>query len=132
MWYNRFCSICRYLNIYMENITLRQEINMLHAQVCQALADPKRILLLYALSEGPRRVTDLAEQLDMPQPTVSHHLKILRERGMVAAERDGTAIYYSLADPRIIQALDLLRAMLASLLSQRIGLVEQLGDRVSV
>lgn len=115
----------------MENITLRQEINMLHAQVCQALADPKRILLLYALSEGPRRVTDLAEQLDMPQPTVSHHLKILRERGMVAAERDGTAIYYSLADPRIIQALDLLRAMLASLLSQRIGLVEQLGDQVS-
>jgi DNA-binding transcriptional ArsR family regulator len=113
----------------MDSQNLRQEINLLHAQVCQALADPKRILLLYALSEEPRRVTDLAEALDMPQPTVSHHLKILRERGMVTAERDGTAIYYSLTDPRIVQALDLLRAVLANLLSQQIGLVEQLSNQ---
>ncbi len=112
----------------MENRTLRQEINLLHAQICQGLADPKRILLLYALSEGPRRVTDLSEQLDMPQPTISHHLKILRERGLVIAERDGTAIYYSLADSRIIHALDLLRAVLAGLLAQQAGLAEQLSS----
>ena len=41
--------------------SLHQEIILLHAQVCQGLADPKRILLLYALADGPRRVTDLAE-----------------------------------------------------------------------
>ncbi|MFN3762080.1 MAG: ArsR/SmtB family transcription factor, partial [Anaerolineae bacterium] len=77
---------------------LQQEIVFLHAQVCQGLADPKRILLLYALAEGPRRVTDLAEALGWPQPTVSHHLKILRERGLVTAEQEGTAVYYALAD----------------------------------
>ncbi len=129
MWYHGGGEICRYLNIYMDSQNLRQEINLLHAQVCQALADPKRILLLYALSEERRRVTDLAEALDMPQPTISHHLKILRERGMVTAERDGTAIYYSLTDPRVVQALDLLRAVLANLLSQQIGLVEQLSNQ---
>ncbi|NIV37758.1 MAG: ArsR family transcriptional regulator, partial [Anaerolineae bacterium] len=59
---------------------LEQEVNLLHAQVCQGLADPKRILLLYALADGPQRVTDLAETIDVPQPTASHHLKILRER----------------------------------------------------
>lgn len=107
--------------------SLLHEVTLLHAQVCQGLADPKRILLLYALSGGPRRVTELAQALDMPQPTVSHHLKILRDRGLVVTQRGGGAVYYSLADVRIIQALDLLRAVLRDLLVQRADLVEHLG-----
>lgn len=106
---------------------LQQEIVLLHAQICQGLADPKRILLLYALAEGPRRVTDLAEALGLPQPTVSHHLKILRERGLVTAEQEGTAVYYALADGRVIQALDLLRDVLRDQLALRSGRVEQMS-----
>jgi DNA-binding transcriptional ArsR family regulator len=108
----------------MEN-SLQQEINLLHAQICQGLADPTRILLLYALNEGPRRVTDLVEALDQPQPTVSHHLKILRERGLVAAEREGTAAYYSLTDARVIKALDMLREVLADVLAQQARLMSR-------
>ena len=107
--------------------TLQQEVNLLHAEVCQGLSDPKRILLLYALADGPRRVTDLVETLELPQPTVSHHLKILRERGLVTTERDGTAVYYSLADRRVIQALELLRAVLADMLGQQANLARQLA-----
>lgn len=107
--------------------SLQREIILLHAQVCQGLADPKRILLLYALAEGPRRVTDLAEMLDLPQPTVSHHLKILRERGLVTADQEGTAVYYALADERVIQALDLLREVLRAQLALRADLAGQLG-----
>mgnify|MGYP001054298061 FL=1 len=106
---------------------LRQEITLLHAQVCQGLADPKRILILYALADGPRRVTDLADALGVPQPTVSHHLKILRERGLVVAEQEGTAVYYALADERVIQALDLLREVLRTQLALRADLVEHLS-----
>jgi ArsR family transcriptional regulator len=106
---------------------LRQEITLLHAQVCQGLADPKRILILYALADGPRRVTDLADALGMPQPTVSHHLKILRERGLVVAEQEGTAVYYTLVDERVIQALDLLREVLRTQLALRADLVEHLS-----
>ena len=62
---------------------LRREVNLLHANLCQALADPTRILILYALAESPRHVTGLAELLDVPQPTVSRHLKVLRERRLV-------------------------------------------------
>ncbi len=80
------------------------------------------------MAAGPQRVTDLAETLGIPQPVTSHHLKILRERRLVAAERDGTAIYYSLADSRIIEALDLLRAVLADLLVQRAYLAEHMSD----
>ena len=74
---------------------LEREVNLLHASICQALADPKRILILYALSEGPRTVTELTEALDVPQPTVSRHLKVLRERRLVSTERDGASVRYS-------------------------------------
>ncbi len=103
--------------------SLEREIRQLHAQICQALADPKRITLLYMLEEAPKRVTDLAEALAVPQPTVSYHLRVLRERGLVVAEPEGTTVYYALADHRIVEALDTLRSMLADILAEQAELV---------
>ncbi len=101
------------------NEVLEQEVNQLHAEICAGLADPKRILILYELSVGPRNVTDLAGRLGLSQPTVSRHLKILRDRGMVVATRVGTTVEYRVGDDRLIQALDLLRASLRDNLSRR-------------
>ncbi len=103
--------------------SLEREIRQLHARICQALADPKRIALLYALDAGPLCVTDLAATLRVPQPTVSYHLKILRERGLITPHPDGTTVYYTLADHRIIEALDTLRHMLADILAEQAELV---------
>ena len=104
--------------------TLIEEVNLLHAQMCQGLADPTRILILYLLAERPRHVTELAEMSGASQPTVSRHLKVLRDRGLVTATREGNTIRYTLRDPRVIQALDLLRAVMADVLSQQAGLAE--------
>ena len=101
------------------NPILEQEVNQLHAEVCAGLADPKRILILYELANRPRNVTELAASLNLNQPLVSRHLKVLRERGMVVATRVGPAVEYRLGDERLIQALDLLRAMLRDTLSRR-------------
>ena len=106
---------------------LEREVNLLHAGICQALADPKRILILYALSEGPKNVTELTEALDVPQPTVSRHLKVLRERHLVSPEREGTSVRYSLADERVIEALDTMRSVLLSGLSQQAKLAQGLS-----
>jgi DNA-binding transcriptional ArsR family regulator len=91
---------------------LTKEVYLLHEQVCHALGDPIRLLIFYALSQSPHYVNDLADELNLPQPTVSRHLKILRERSLVTAKRDGPAVLYSLADDRVIAALDLLRGVL--------------------
>jgi len=96
-----------------------EEITLLHRYVCEGVSDPKRLMLLYLVSERPMNVTELTEVLAVPQPTVSHHLRILRERGLVTAERDGTSIYYSLGDPRILEAMNTLRSFVADLLAQR-------------
>ena len=108
----------------MVSPALTQEITALHAGICSALADPSRILILYALNEKPTNVGDLARELGLSQPTASRHLNVLRERGLVLAQREGQSVIYSLIDLRVIQALDLLRAVLASKLKSQADLVD--------
>ncbi len=103
---------------------LEQEIDLLHSRICHALADPTRILILYTLAEGARYVNELVADLNVPQSTVSRHLAVLRERGLVQGEREGTSICYTLSDQRIIEALDLMRAVLATQLSAGADLIQ--------
>ena len=102
---------------------LAQEINLLHADICSALADPTRILILYYLGEQPHTVSELTVKLNTTQSTTSRHLKILRERGIVRATRQAQNVEYALNDSRIIDALDTLRAVLRDTLSQRANLI---------
>lgn len=102
------------------------EIRELHAQICQALADPTRIMLLYTIAESPKNVGELAADLALSQPNVSRHLKVLRERGMAVATREGPNVVYSLADKRVIRALDLMREVLGDQLTRRAQLAESI------
>lgn len=110
-----------------DSITLREEVARLHANMCNGIADTTRILIIYALADEPRNVSELAKYLDLPQPTVSRHLKIMRDCGIVLAERAGQAVIYTLKDSRIVQALDLLRAVMADTLEDRAALAREGG-----
>lgn len=109
----------------MDTQALAQEISQLEADFCFALSDPTRLMMIYALGEGPRNVTELASELGVAQPTASRHLKILRDRGLVYTVRQGTSITYHLADPRLIQAMDLLRTVMRERLAHRAGLITE-------
>jgi DNA-binding transcriptional ArsR family regulator len=111
--------------------TLEKEVNQLHSQLCAALADPKRILILYALTEGAMSVTEIGHTLNAPQPTVSRHLKTLRDRGLVEANRDAQSVYYNLSDHRVIEALDILRVVLADMLETQSNLAQSVSNLVS-
>jgi DNA-binding transcriptional ArsR family regulator len=105
--------------------TLTQEITHLHADLCSALADPTRLLLLYALSDQSRNVSDLTQELKVPQPTVSLHLKVLREGGLVKATRQGASVQYELTDHRVIDALDILRSVLRERIQHHADLMDE-------
>ena len=105
---------------------LEREVSLLHANICQALSDPKRILMLYALNGRPMHVNELAEALDVLQPTVSRHLKVLRERQLVSARREGASVLHSLADARVVDALDILRLVLLGTMSRHGTLAESM------
>ena len=105
--------------------TLAQEVSQLEADLCFALADSNRILILYTLAEEARNVTEITNDLNITQPTASRHLKILRERGLVHTERNGTTITYYLSNRRLIDALDILRSVLRDRLAHRASLMEE-------
>ena len=66
-------------------------------RLLQALADPTRLAILRQLSaQGPVCACDFTACCDVAQPTVSHHLKVLREAGWVDGERRGTWIWYAI------------------------------------
>ncbi len=88
-----------------------KEVTGLHASLCQAIADSTRISILYILGEGPCHVNQIVEQLDLPQATISRHLKVLREQSLVRTRRDGSYIYYELVYTRILNALDIMRSV---------------------
>ena len=107
--------------------SLTQEIIQLQADFCSALSDPTRLLILYALSDGPSNVTELTNELSTSQPTISRHLKVLRERGLVNTVRSGTTITYSLTDKRLIDAIDLMRAVMRDRIAYHANLIEELN-----
>ncbi|MBZ0275824.1 MAG: metalloregulator ArsR/SmtB family transcription factor [Anaerolineae bacterium] len=101
-----------------------EELNLMHERICQAVNDPKRLQIMYALDEQPRNVTALAQALNLPQSTVSRHLTVLRERSLVLAERDGTSVIYRLADRRLIEVMDVMRNVLHAIVVQQTIVLE--------
>ncbi len=89
------------------------EMSRLHADVCRGLADPKRLLIIDALRDGERTVSELVSELGIPQANVSQHLAVLRDRDLVTCRRDGQWAYYSVTSSKIIEAMDLLREVIA-------------------
>ncbi len=69
-----------------------------NARRLKALADPNRLRIVDILSCGERCACEILENFDISQPTLSHHMKILTETGLVQTRRDGVWTYYSL-DP---------------------------------
>ena len=84
------------------------EFYELHARVCKAIADAKRLLIINELRDGPRSVGELADALGIPQANASQHLAILRDRGIVTTRRAGSTIHYSLTSSKVVEAIDLL------------------------
>jgi DNA-binding transcriptional ArsR family regulator len=104
-------------------LTLSQEINQLHANICSAISEPNRILLLYEIHENPRNVSNLAESVGVSQSVASRHLKVLKDRGLIQAQKDGNQVIYYLTDDRIIKALNMLRELMIANIARRADLI---------
>lgn len=81
------------------------------AVLLQTLGDPTRLRIITALETACVSVGAIVEATQLPQPTVSHHLRILRDRGLVYGERRGAYVYYCLTTDHLRVALDALRPL---------------------
>jgi DNA-binding transcriptional ArsR family regulator len=66
------------------------------ANLFRLLSDKTRLNILMLLADGERNVSSLCEQLQLPQPTVSHHLSLLRMSNVLGSRRDGKQVFYAL------------------------------------
>ncbi|MFC7392869.1 ArsR/SmtB family transcription factor [Scopulibacillus cellulosilyticus] len=94
------------MNVNEKNyVDLDEETLFTVSQIFKALSDPTRIKILYLLSQGECSVTQISEQLDLLQSTVSHQLRFLKNLRLVKSRRSGKTIFYSNDDDHVINIL---------------------------
>ena len=102
------------------------ELYRIKADFCKTLADPTRQMMIAELRSGEKTVNQIAEALEIIQSAASHHLAILRSKGVVRARRDGSNVYYSLVNPEIGEACDMVHEILMKQMAQN----KEFADRI--
>lgn len=95
------------------------ELFRLHADFCKMLANPKRLMILALLSKKEMSVGEIADSIDTALATVSQHLTALRNKHIVVARKEGQSVYYSVTDPRLMDACILIRSVLLDGMKRR-------------
>jgi len=102
------------------------ELYRIKADFCKTLTDPTRQMMITELRSGEKTVGEIAEALEIIQSMASHHLVILRGKGVVEARRDGVNIYYRLVNPKIGEACD----MVHDILMNQMAKSKEFADRL--
>jgi DNA-binding transcriptional ArsR family regulator len=84
----------------------------LQSEFCKALTNPKRLEILHILEKGEKTVTELANITQLRQSNVSQHLSVMRRNRIINEKREGKSVYYSLSNPRITEACNLVRSIM--------------------
>jgi len=105
---------------------LAGELQTFKAQFFRALAHPTRIRMLEILVRGGRTVQELQEALTLDQPIVSQQLAVLRNQGIVTAQKEGLSVRYTLRDPLVGELLDLARRIFDNHFDNTRGLLREL------
>ena len=93
----------------MEATLPRELLRDRTAAIARALADPKRLCVLETLADGERSVSELSREVGCQVPNMSQHLSVLRTAGIVATRREGSTVFYRLADPSVLEIYRLLQ-----------------------
>ena len=91
---------------------LERRLDEMHADLCKVFSNPVRVGLLVILEDGERSVGSLARALRVSVPTVSKHLRVMRERGVLDTRHCGNVVYYRLTSPKVLRAFSLMREVL--------------------
>jgi DNA-binding transcriptional ArsR family regulator len=94
--------------------------NKFKAKIFKALSDPVRVEILEFLREEEKCVCKIVPHLDIIQPVVSRHLKILKNCGLVKKRKEGNKRFYSIAEPQIFKIIDALTPEIINSLTQNI------------
>jgi DNA-binding transcriptional ArsR family regulator len=116
-------------------LTEKPKIDMtiynMQAGISKTLANPIRLAILHSLREGEKSVNELTDILGISQSNLSQHLAIMRQAGILQTRKQGTSIYYSVTDPKINQACDMVREVLLGQLRKRHEIASSYPEQTS-
>ena len=84
----------------------------LQAELCQMMANPKRVAIVELLSEEECSVGELAKALNSSISAVSQHLRTMKDKGVVINRKDAQTVYYRLKNPKLIEGCHIMRDIL--------------------
>lgn len=100
-----------------------QHIYEKQAELCKVFSNANRLMILEMLSGGEEyTVSEIEETVEIPQPTISQHLKVMRDQGVVERRKEGVRSFYSIADDRIRDGMETMRAVLNAQLEEDISI----------
>jgi len=91
----------------------------LQAEISKILANPIRLAILHSLRNGEKSVNELTDILGISQSNLSQHLGLMRQGSILKTRKQGTCIFYSVTNPKINQACDMVREVLIDQLNQK-------------
>ena len=100
-------------------------IYKMQSEFCKTLTNPKRLEILHLLEKGEKTVTEIANLTDMRQANASQHLSVMRHSRIINERREGNSVYYSLANPRLTEACNLVREIMTEQLIKEVKATRQ-------
>lgn len=89
------------------------------AELCKVFSNANRLMILEILKDGEEyTVSSIEEIVDIPQPTISQHLKVMRDQGVVERRKEGVRSFYSITDERISDGMDVMNEVLLDQLEE--------------
>ncbi len=96
-----------------------EKIYELHADVCKIFSNAKRLEIINALKEKEMSASELIERIGLSKANLSQHMGVLKSKGVILTRREGINVYYQIANPKIIQACNLMREVLMEQLQEK-------------
>ncbi|MCX6034794.1 MAG: metalloregulator ArsR/SmtB family transcription factor [Chloroflexi bacterium] len=109
----------------------QRSIFEIQADLCKCMSSAVRIEIVHLLRDGPQRVSEITRITGHPQATISRHLGVLRNGGVVIAHRHAQDVIYQIANPKIVEICDLMREVLMAEASHSSKIMEGFQDEHS-
>ncbi|KAF0092481.1 MAG: ArsR family transcriptional regulator [Fusobacteria bacterium] len=105
-----------------------KELYRIHADFCKFMANAKRIEIIFLLGEKEMCVDELASAMKVNVPNISQHLAVMRESCVVNSRREGNKIYYSIGNPKTLQACILMREAMVEQMTKQMKIIKDIKE----
>ena len=103
-----------------------ESILKLQADICKIFANDKRLEIINLLKDTEMSNSELMQKTGLSKVTITQHMNVLKSKGVIVVRREGVQLYYRMANPKIIQACNLMKEVLVEQLREKEKVVSKL------